>query len=82
MQHRWAVLLSLYFKDLDWRLWCFITNDPTGIYDAEPINESIEAANSLMKAKISVRRMLSSNKGMVEQLANLWNQSSTANKPK
>ncbi len=24
---------------------CFITNDPTGIYDAEPINESIEAAN-------------------------------------
>ncbi len=41
---------------------CFITNDPTGIYVAEPINESIEAANSLMKAKISVRRMLSSNK--------------------
>ncbi len=41
---------------------CFITNDPTGIYDAEPINESIEAANGLMKANIKARRMLSSNK--------------------
>ena len=27
---------------------CFITNDPTGIYDTESINESIGAANGLM----------------------------------
>ncbi len=35
---------------------CFITNDPTGIYDAEPINESIEAANGLMKATIKGKK--------------------------
>ncbi len=31
---------------------CFITNDPTSIYDADPINESIEASIWLMKTKI------------------------------
>ena len=35
---------------------CFITNDPTGIYDAEPINESFEDANDLMKATIKGKK--------------------------
>ncbi len=35
---------------------CFITNDPTGIHDAEPINESIEAATGLMKATINGKK--------------------------
>ncbi len=45
---------------------CFITNDPTDIYDAEPINESIDAANGLMKATIKGKKDV-----MVEQLATL-----------
>ena len=52
---------SFYFFTL--RTWigdsgasCFITNDPTGIYDAEPINESIEAANGMMKATIKGKK--------------------------
>ncbi len=35
---------------------CFITKDPTGINDAEQINESIEAANGLMKTMIKGKR--------------------------
>ncbi len=35
---------------------CFITNDLTGIYDAKSINESIGAANGLMKATIKGRK--------------------------
>ncbi len=35
---------------------CFTTNDPTGIRDAEPMNESIEAANWLMKATIKGKK--------------------------
>ncbi len=35
---------------------CFITNDPTSTYDAEPINESIEAANWLMTATIKGKK--------------------------
>ena len=30
---------------------CFITNVPKGMYDAESINDSIEAAKSLMKGQ-------------------------------
>ncbi len=62
---------------------CFITNDPTGIYDAKSINESIEAANGLMKATISrARRMLSSSKCILEQPATCWKQLRTACRPK
>ncbi len=35
---------------------CFITNDPTGMHDAEPINETTEAANSLIKATIKGKK--------------------------
>ncbi len=34
----------------------FIAIGPTGVYDAEPINESIEAANRLMKATIKGKK--------------------------
>ncbi len=35
---------------------CYITNDSAGIYDAEPINNSIEYANGLMKATIKGKK--------------------------
>ncbi len=35
---------------------CFIKNDPTDIYDAESINESIEAPNDLVKAAIKGKK--------------------------
>ncbi len=33
---------------------CFITDDPTGICDAESINESIRATNGLIKVPVNV----------------------------
>ncbi len=34
----------------------FTSNDPTGIYDAEPINKSIEAENGSMRATIKHKK--------------------------
>ncbi len=58
-----ATLMGKAFYPFFSRTWigdsgasCFITNDLTGIYDAKSINESIGAANGLMKATIKGRK--------------------------
>ncbi len=58
---------------------CFITNKPTGIYDAEPMNESIEATNGLMKATIKGKKDVIIKQ--VDGRTTFLNRSSTATRP-